>query len=131
MRHRVASAAAFADQAASCICHVCCASRPANSTSSAWHGMSCRMPVLQAAEGTKQGTAGAATAVEDVVKALRLTPVQCQTLAWIRERQLKKMAALADARRELNMRVRRNNRLECGSCGLAVTVLCVTSRGRV
>ena len=40
------------------------------------------------------------------MKALRLTPVQCQTLAWIRERQLKKMVVLAGARRELNMRVR-------------------------
>ncbi len=42
----------------------------------------------------------------DIVEALRLTPVQRQTLAWIRERQLKKMVALADARQELIMRVR-------------------------
>ena len=62
--------------------------------------------LLQAAEGADKGTAGAAAAVRTIAKALRLTPVQRQTLAWIRERQLKKMVALADARQELAMRVR-------------------------
>ncbi len=69
------------------------------------------MPALQAAEGAKQGTAGSAAAVKDIVKALRLTPVQRQTLAWIRERQLKQMVTLADARQELAMRVRHSTAL--------------------
>ncbi len=43
---------------------------------------------------------------EAIVKALRLTPVQRNTLTWIKERQLNKIAALADARRELSMKVR-------------------------
>ncbi len=43
---------------------------------------------------------------EDIVKALRLVPVQCKTLTWIKERQLHKIAVLVDARRKLSMRVR-------------------------
>ena len=42
----------------------------------------------------------------DIVKALCLTPVQRKMLTWIKERHLNKTAVLADARRELNMRVR-------------------------
>ena len=43
---------------------------------------------------------------DEIVKTLRLTPVQRKTLTWIRERQFIKLAVIADARRELNMKVR-------------------------
>ncbi len=58
------------------------------------------------AEVGAEGEAAALKRQGSIAKALRLTPVQCQTLAWIRERQLKKVAALGQARRNLNMQVR-------------------------
>ena len=64
-----------------------------------------RQQVQGEAEVGAEGEAAALKRQRSIAKALQLTPVQCQTLAWIRERQLKKVAVLANARRELNMQV--------------------------
>ena len=73
---------------------------------------SCSATLLQAKTGAAedtgrlQGDPVAMKRAESIVKALQLKPMQGQTLAWIRERQLKKVAALAKARRDLSMQVR-------------------------
>ena len=55
-------------------------------------------------------TAGGAAAKQKqrqcIVKALRLAPLQRQTLAWIGERELDKLVALMDEQQQLNMQVR-------------------------
>ena len=66
-------------------------------------GLTAAVLAFQAPEAAAKSTAGA---LKGIVKALQLTPVQRQTLGWIRDRQLRKVVALADARRELIMRVR-------------------------